>query len=373
MISELQMVNFKCFEDQTLSLAPLTLLSGLNSTGKSTVLQALLLLRQSFQDGALVKGWLSLNGELVEIGTAKDALNEWARDEQIGLRLDFTSGASVSFVFAYDPSSTVLSTVSEGAPADTFNESLFSNEFHYIEAERLGPRTSVEMNDYYVRQRRQLGSAGEYALHYLSLFGSQPVHEKLRHPGTNSPTLSEQVEAWMGEISPGLRLHYTAHPTMDLVNLGVSFSGKGEITSSEYRATNVGFGIAYSLPVVVALLSAAPNFLVLLENPEAHVHPRGQVKLAELAGRAASAGIQVLIESHSDHFLNGIRLAVHDGLLLPDAVQLHYFTRRSAGRDSRILVTSPRVDRNGRLDVWPEGFFDEFERALERLMQPVTV
>ncbi len=96
-------------------------------------------------------------------------------------------------------------------------------------------------------------------------------------------------------------------------------------TSNQYRATNVGFGITYVLPILVAILSSRAGALLLIENPEAHLHPKGQAEMGALLARAASCGIQVLIETHSDHVLNGIRVATHDGIIEPQDIQLHYF------------------------------------------------
>ena len=111
---------------------------------------------------------------------------------------------------------------------------------------------------------------------------------------------------------------------------------------------------------------SSPGTLCLIENPEAHLHPRGQTRLAELAARAAAAGVQVFIETHSDHFLDGVRLAVRDGLISPDQTAVHYFERR----DGRTVVTSPEIDADGFLPHWPEGFFDQRDDNLARLLAP---
>jgi len=108
--------------------------------------------------------------------------------------------------------------------------------------------------------------------------------------------------------------------------------------------------------------------LLLIENPEAHLHPRGQARIGELLALAASCGIQVVIETHSDHVLNGIRLLVHGGKLPPNELQLHFFQRRQ--QDGQSLVTSPHIDKNGRIDQWPDGFFDEWDKSLEALLMP---
>jgi predicted ATPase len=121
----------------------------------------------------------------------------------------------------------------------------------------------------------------------------------------------------------------------------------------------------------VAILASEPESLILLENPEAHLHPKGQAKMGELLALAASCGIQIVVETHSDHILNGIRLAVHAGKLDPNDVQLHYFQRQETRGESKTEVISPRMDRNGRIDNWPDGFFDEWDKSLEALLAPV--
>lgn len=82
---------------------------------------------------------------------------------------------------------------------------------------------------------------------------------------------------------------------------------EGNIGADYFTAQNVGFGISYVLPIVLALVKAKKGELIILENPEAHLHPRGQRKMGELIARAAQGGVQVIVETHSDHILNGIR------------------------------------------------------------------
>ena len=370
MIRTLHLHSFKCFEDQPLTFGSLTLLSGLNGTGKTSVLQALLLLRQSYQQGLLPHKGLALNGDWVRIGTAKDALFEGAQEETIGFDLDFGEGRKGEWRFNYNREADVLDLASPPVVEDVFTCSLFDDKFHYLQAERVGPRTAFDMSDFLVRQHRQLGTRGEYTAHFLAIFEREDIpHESLAHPKATSLQLRDQVEAWIGEVSPGTRLHVTPHTGMDLVNLEFSFV-TGQQVSNPYRTTNVGFGITYTLPILVALLSSASPTLLLLENPEAHLHPKGQVSIGDLMARAASCGIQVVVETHSDHVLNGIRLAVHAGKLAPDNVRLHFFDRKPQNKQACAEVISPRIDHNGRIDRWPEGFFDEWDKSLEALLEP---
>jgi predicted ATPase len=154
---------------------------------------------------------------------------------------------------------------------------------------------------------------------------------------------------------------------MDIVRLAVSFVD-GRATSGKYRATNVGFGITYAFPIIVAALASRPNALLIIENPEVHLHPRAQTAIAQLLCLAVKGGAQVLVESHSDHVLNGIRLAVKTGILEPGAVAVHFFTRAIVEDRFVHTAVSPEIDAHGRIDKWPEGFFDEYERALEDLI-----
>ena len=271
MIKSLRMKNFKCFESETIHCKALTLLSGLNGVGKSSVLQALLLLRQSYQKGSINN--LVLNADLTHLGTAKDILYEFAANEQIGFELSLDNNKSGSWDFRYDKQADVLKLKENNSNTkidkSVFQLSLFKNEFQYLQAERLGPRSSFEISDFRVRQKQQLGTKGEYTAHFLSIFGKElEVSSDLKHKKATSSKLRDQVEAWMSEISPGVRIHLQEYADMDLIDLRYSFK-QGKVSSKGYRSTHVGFGITYTLPIITAILSAKPCSLLLLENPEA--------------------------------------------------------------------------------------------------------
>jgi len=135
-------------------------------------------------------------------------------------------------------------------------------------------------------------------------------------------------------------------------------------TPEPQRPTNVGFGLTYVLPVIIACLTAQPGAMILLENPEAHIHPRGQSAMARLTCAAAAIGAQLVVETHSDHILNGVRLSVKREILPAERVVLHYFRREDDG----IHVVSPIMGADGMLSEWPPGFFDEWDRSLDQLL-----
>lgn len=338
--------------------------------GKSTVLQSLLLLRQSFLQGLLPSTGLALNGELASVGTARDALYRGAQQDVIGIALTQDSEKEWDWGFRYDRAANVLR-VNRSRNAKKLTGTLFGDDFHYLQAERLGPRTISDMSDYNVRLHRQLGSRGEYAAHFLLQFGEEPVNGSTRiHADAASGRLWNQVEAWLGEISPGTRLEVSPTAGADLVTLQYSFAATRQIPDP-YRATNVGFGLTYVFPIILASLAARPGSLLIVENPEAHIHPRGQSRLADLLARTAASGIQVIIETHSDHILNGIRLAVKNGILPAQDAQVYYFGRTEQP-DFAATYTEVKIDRDGRIASWPSGFFDEWEKSLEQLLVPTS-
>lgn len=370
MLTKIRLTNFKAFNDVTLRCGSLTLLCGVNGTGKSSVLQALLLLRQSVQSGAMHRLRLELQGDLVAIGTGRDALYEDAETDTVGIGLDADGCVSCSLSFRVlsdeGRDSDVLEAVAaDGPSADWWATPPFGGEVNYVHAERVGPRKFYAQSDSMAR-RGELGARGEYALNYLSERGTSLLPPKdPRVQGTEGRRVLDVVDRWLGEVSPGAHLRLDKVVQADALVAGFSFDRAGDVGSREFRATNVGFGLSYSLPVLTALM-ASEGTLCLIENPEAHLHPRGQTRIAELAARAAAAGVQVMVETHSDHFLDGVRIAVRDELLAPSEVAIHYFERE--GGEAK--VTSPKMESDGRLSSWPMGFFDQHEDNLARLLAP---
>lgn len=438
MISEIRLTNFKCFKKITLPLKMFTLLTGLNGMGKSSVIQSILLLRQSWRTGDLQAGRLALNGELTELGTGYDVLFEGADTDQVGIGLNAYTRTDVSayivqdidFIYSYDQKSdrltsilsddqvnTEMQRILSSSPFGTLleliqdpkslailndiaskaeNEAIshgikqlleqnqwmktvareaispFGGEFHYVFAERFGPRKMLPLSESHVRGKN-LGLHGEYVLHFLLEYGRKIVLDlddpRLSSSPESNRSLENQTDAWLQEISPGSHLSLEAIRRADSVLSGFEFDRPGDVKTRAFRATNVGFGLSYVLPVIVALLSAKKGAMVLLENPEAHMHPRGQTRLGQLAARAAAAGVQVIMETHSDHIMDGARIDIRTGgvgrLAATDAA-FHYFEREGA----MAKVTSPKIGDDGRLDIWPTGFFDQHDENLIELLAP---
>jgi predicted ATPase len=379
LIDHLTLTNFKAFASADIRLAPFTLLSGLNSSGKSTVLQALALLRQGFGDLEDMdgEGGLPLNGDIVDLGTGQDVLHEDYIAEpgevaEIGFRLTAGENAAYECRVRYVKDDDYLflsylfpSTLDQVDQSDSLAAfTVFNDGFQYLRADRISPAATYPRSKQISVRSGFLGTRGEYTVDFLSNHLDDLVPTDLCREGAASQRLLDQVEDWMSVICPGVRIEAAVIERTDLVRLGFQFARIGHPVSGTRRPTNVGFGLTYALPIVIACLTATPGSMVLLENPEAHVHPQGQSALAQLACTAASHGAQLVVETHSDHILNGVRLAVKRQVLSAEQVALHYFKREDDG----IHVMSPAIGSDGMLSEWPTGFFDEWDRSLDQLL-----
>lgn len=380
MIESLELHNIKAFQAARVRLAPLTLLSGVNAVGKSTVLQALALLRQSAAAGLLEPGGgLLLNGDLVELGTGADLLHDDPTVDDAGdpfVEIALTgAGERAAWRAAYrsfeDRTADLLRLTD---PVPSVPAYLSHDAFQYLRADRIVPAVTYPKSYEITVRRRSLGARGEHTANYLRVHGDSEVPALLRHPGAASASLLRSTEAWLQELCPGVNLETSDIAGADLVQLSYGFFGRAGLAAPtiRYRPTNVGFGLTYALPIVVSCLAAGRDGLVLLENPEAHLHPRGQSALARLCALAGASGAQVIVETHSDHVLNGVRLAVKDGAIGAGEVALHYFARRLETTPERpvpaVTIQTPTVGPDGMISAWPAGFFDEWDHALDRLL-----
>ena len=384
MIDSITLGNFKCFENETVPLKLLTLLSGINGAGKSSVIQGLLILRQIYLRSDFRGPGISLSGDLVDLGRAKDILFSGAEDDVIMLTVE-ANGRTLTAGWLVD---TETGDASWGNPDEAEGEAhtlaelhcaLFNGgpagehrvaAFNYLNAERFGPRKALPMG------------GGGANLFDVGKHGDKVFDALLAHQGSivleaddarrlaaaPGDRLRDQIEAWLDEISPGVRLDIKGLESADVAVGSFSFGREGALRSPEYRPTNVGFGLSYILPVLAALLAAPAGGLVLIENPEAHLHPRGQTKMGELCARVAAAGVQVIIETHSDHVLDGARLAVRSGILKQVDAIFHFLQQ---SEDGHAVRRTPTIDSDGRLSEWPDGFFDQHRRNAALLARPV--
>lgn len=368
MITKIAVENFKCFEKEELELSCLNLFSGINSMGKSTMIQALLLLRQAQEQNALDKG-IYLNGKYTNIGVGRDLLYTNAQENYICISLESETGV-LKKSYHYEGEADFLREISEEDKNQVTSLNLFETGFSYIAADRLGPQSGYQKSYYEVWEQRQIGNHGEYTVHYLREHELENVeNETVLYEGESNHRISRQVECWMSEITPGVTFRTEDYGHGNMV--GLTVHQRSAATVDYFSAQNVGFGISYVLPVILALVKAKRGELLILENPEAHLHPKGQRKMGELIARAAQGGVQIIVETHSDHVLNGIRLSAKRNILEPEKVRLFYFDRleKKNGIENVVLpvIQKPVLQKDGRLSFWPDGFFDEWDKAIDEM------
>lgn len=388
MLNRLDLHDFKCFDLLKLPLASLTLLSGANASGKSSVLQALVLLHQTMRDHEW-SSRLLLNGDAIKLGTVGDVVDKvhGRRTIEIGLedgvqnyhwsfsgeRSEMSMGIDhVSIgetkklqpdmlqyllppLFENQTAFVVESGYDHGTSVSQLNLDSLAYRLRglsYITAERIGPREFYSIEE----TAAVVGPAGEHAVSVLHLGRDERVLDDLIIEGV-PPTRLRQVEARMQQFFPGCGLIVVQVPQANAVTLGLRTSEATDF----HRPIHVGFGLTQILPIIVAALSAKAESILLIENPEVHLHPAGQALMGQFLAEVANAGVQVIVETHSDHVLNGIRRAVKGARIKPEQVAIHFFKPRS---EEATQVVSPQLDRVGNIDTWPEGFFDQFDKDM---------
>jgi predicted ATPase len=347
--------GLKRFKDERFKLAPLSVLTGLNGSGKTSLLQSVML---AVESSTTKSSSLSLNGPFgLELGTAEDVLN-WESTSPIEISFETREGETAHWQFAV-PSEDAL--YLEIVDAPSYPPKQFSGKprmFTYLSAERLGPRGYTAASPL-PEAELEVGVHGEYCAHVLSVLGDQVMKAKERtHPlySASAPRLLKyEVEQWLSEIARPIEVTGVRSPGATVAELRFRAPG-----ATWVRSTNMGFGISYALPIVLAGLIADTDGLLLIENPEAHLHPAGQSRMGVFLAWLAGRGVQTIVETHSDHVINGIRRAIAEhGYLHPSSAIMHWF----GGEDDedKPISTSLSIGETGSVSAWPKGFFDQYQ------------
>jgi predicted ATPase len=290
---------------------------------------------------------LVVDGPYTSLGAAGALLSHDAPSNEIRIRIRADA-------WTIDSTSTIPDSPAE--PLHTTWNVAGSPAFapRWTSADRIGPRTHYQIN----RAAGSIDPTGEFTPYRLHIDGARDVVGLARIlQDATSPSIHHQVEAWLGRFSTGIRIQLGELSDLGLMQMSYTFAVPGRVVSDDISPPNVGFGISYVLPVIHELLSAQPGELVIVDAPEGHLHPRAQRTVAALAAAAAADGVQVLLETHSDHVVNEARIAVRSGRISPDDVRVVF--AMSSGDPSTVLH-QPTIDSAGRLSEWPNGFLDEW-------------
>ena len=369
-IDRVKIKNFKSLVDVDLKLNNLTVITGVNSSGKSSFIQSLLLFKENIVNIFFEINFkkytknpsskqISFNGTYVNMGDTKMLLSQESSSDL--MMFEIAKNEDILEISIDKNNNIIYNESSNLEMFRAFND----DNFDYLSTDRTPPALifpfSKDINN------NSIGIKGEYATHFLAEHKHQKLEiNKLKHPDSQTSQLLENTEKWLGEISSGVLLKPSADVSTQSSKLVYQYTYK-DTTSSEYSSLNVGFGLTYVLPVIVLILKSKPNDLIIIENPESHLHPAGQSKIAELCAIACANGVQIIIETHSDHFINGIRVATKQEIIKSNQSQIYYF--RKDKNELETKIDEINIDENGKIDNWPKGFFDEFDNQLDKLIQ----
>lgn len=345
MLKQLNITNLKSIEKAELKLAPLTLLTGANSAGKSTALQALMLLIKNshpvnaFSMEELLRYLDSFAAIRNKKTNARNVLIKIIDDKDTLHSIDISNDdVAVNSQLAYVFESKI---------------NALDPELLYLNANRIGAQELVAISS------RKVGALGEFLFsHFEKIKGDSLPDEMVNFKG--SSTISYQLSKWLGFIS-GSEIELLTEPVGDHVK--VSFNVQN--IEGNVSPFNLGVGISYLVKVLIICLMAKKGDLVLLENPEVQLHPKSQALLGVFLAFIARQGIQLIVETHCEHLINKIRVEVSKENIDCDDVVIHYKPSTQEPFQTLFLdINGHYVDGKENRLSFPKGFFDASLDAL---------
>ncbi|MBR5781917.1 MAG: DUF3696 domain-containing protein [Bacteroidales bacterium] len=374
MITRIGIRNFKAFRDTgSISLGALNVLTGVNGRGKSTLMQSILLLSQSMRESDNHSPLhLFTNGEWVRLGSFQELIHK-NDDLHESVTFSFVTDEAKDndYVLTYfpieaDPFTAELRSMLVNGK-ETFSEAggynIESSERVLVPPIFSGYTPLLRLqNMYYVAADRRGASDEEEIL-------SKGINLRLDCHGSNvlnvlyrqGREFHEKVERYLGDIFDGATFKITAddsniHLYMDSMNGGNLF-----------RPINVGYGYSYVLTLLTAGLLAQKGDIVMVENPEAHLHPSAQAALMKfICKEVITKEVQVFVETHSDHIVNASLLAVRRTVLTNEQMKILFFNRSDSSSD--VIVGNLEVTPKGRVKNPPRNFCDQYAMDLRTLM-----
>lgn len=372
----LKINNFKCFRNAEIPLNNLTIFAGANGNGKSTAIQALLLLRRTIEHCATwnyktklfdFKKPNGLNVELngpycLNLGNSSYVLSVDSEAEIISFAIE-NDNNKFQVTYGINKGNELWLTPIKPLINEFDSNPLYFQEFYYLNAERIGSRLSqnIKFHDYH-----NVGYKGEYTAQIISNlnYNFNVDEDRVNKENLKGNRFEHHVNAWLSFILPGVSIipDYNDKTHTARIEVENNFSKGNPVVP-----TNTGFGISYVLPIIVSGLIAKKDRFFIVENPEAHLHPSAQSRIGYFLGVMANAGVRIIVETHSDHIINGIQLAVAKNVIPNDCVTINYFN--SGSEKSQPEIISISITEKGELTKWPLGFFDQSQIDLVELFK----
>lgn len=364
-ITEIQYKNFKCHTEFCEKINDLTILTGSNATGKSSLIQGILLAYDAWNHADKKKIQTS-NIYGMNLGLPASMISEDHDEEKVNLKFIINSSENEVILGLSRPEEDDLSFEilnSDKIVADWEEKINFKKmNMFYLNAERVGPRIVSRI---FQTDNMYVGSKGENTNYIISKIDKlQKLYEKWKI--CNQLKISEiarfsaNCEAWLDAIIPGTKLQ--VDEDLEMNQSRIRFFNNGEA----YLPTATGFGITYVLPIIVQALIASmyDNSVLIVENPEAHLHPYSQSTIGKFLALVSLSGVQVILETHSEHVVNGCRVQLAHANSCEKMTVLFFNKGESKSKYVKIGITD-----NGELEQWPEGFFDQSRKDLRELLE----
>lgn len=357
MLREISVDGYKSINQEKVELRPFTLFSGVNSAGKSSMIQSInyVLDLQRRQSGIKSDEIYGMTGRFT------DMRNSVRGNKKIIFRLteEGLHGEEYNIQVTYRADGEIDTKRFKLSPEKDKPDYLGKYKVIYLLAERVGVQNMYGLN---IRNPRDIGDKGQYVYSYLSYFGQDGLPE----PGFAycsdevGMSLNNQVNYWLDYLL-GFQIRVNAVPDVDQVVVTYSNSKNNRY----YRASNVGTGVTYVSVLIIAALSCKAGDTVIVENPGIHLHPGAQSRLMEFMAYLCARGLQVILETHSDHIYNGMRKCIKRGILDRERIAAYYFELDDT---MQTKIHSITFNEQGAEEAHPYGMFDQFDDDLDELI-----
>lgn len=337
MIKELKISNFKSIKEQSFEFKPLVILTGTNSSGKSSVLHAILLTVENRTSRSLQE--LTRNFDKFSI-----VRNSFIKKDSISIIIN-----NHSFNIDdedYDRSKAVYS-----------REFKFEENLFFISANRTGAEDLAHYNDY-----EKFGVNGEYTFSYFDKHWQEKA-EIVKFE--NDESLKGQLWNWCKEI---LGLDFDIQTNKINENFAqIKYYFRN--INKELSPCNVGTGVSYALRILIIGLNCKKGDIFIVENPEIHLHPKAISNMAKFFTFLAKNGVQVILETHSEHIINSACYEVCKKNFDSSDIVIYYKADQNSDFEKINVGNSGKfVDDNGNLRKYPSGFFDANSAELWELL-----
>jgi len=379
MINDITLYQFKNYaEKKTIPFSALNIIYGSNGKGKSTMLQALMVLSQTLRAEDKLQ-LLRINGEFVSLDRFEDVLCSFAEEDEQEFHISLHSGndfIETEYVKDQLPQRASLKRLKvngidyltenavessdERASADEPLEIGYSvrsisdcaglqqlKSLYYVSADRRGPVNSIKRND-------------NVDLGHIDVNGDNTIQVLYHHP-----ELLSQLQDALSLVFKGATVHLPSDSKDDELKMLLDSNDN----SQGYKPANVGFGYSHVLPIIVQVLLAKPGSIVIIENPEAHLHPGAQSRIVEfLISQMKEKSLQIFIESHSDHIINGARLAVKNQTISPKDANILFVSKDESDVRGIPSIQQVEILPNGALSEYFDDFMDEWTKQSGALL-----